>query len=162
AIRSGGPRRGTRWGYEGLGGIRACRRPPLPGRTRGGRHRRRGRLLALDRAPGAGPSGKPPTRAVAGGPVRTACSCQEVSPPMTDSVRSAASLAEAEYQRLADAVRRLEAAWQNGRAGSLVTFLPDVPARLSTRILLELIKVDQDYRWRGGERVLVEEYLQAW
>jgi hypothetical protein len=61
-----------------------------------------------------------------------------------------------------NAVERLENSWNSGVPVDLTDIpLPqDVDLRLKT--LAELIKVDQQYRWRHGQAKLVEEYLDEW
>ena len=60
-----------------------------------------------------------------------------------------------------DAVRRFEQAW---KAAPNPTF-PDLPlpeTAVRQKVLIELIKVDQEHRWRVGDRKKIEDYLGDW
>jgi len=77
-------------------------------------------------------------------------------------VLSAAELDHGQWAALADAERLLEESWQSGIAPDLGRLLPpcDDPARV--RVLAELIKVDQEFRWRNDQEKPLEAYLQEW
>src|SRR5262245_43937386 len=49
-----------------------------------------------------------------------------------------------------DVLERFEDAWRSGTSPRIEGFLPSGAAR--PRILQELIKLDLEYRWRGGDR----------
>jgi hypothetical protein len=56
---------------------------------------------------------------------------------------------------------RFEQAWSTVVYPALQTFVP--PGALSRqRVLIELIKIDQEHRWRIGQRKPLEEYLCDW
>lgn len=74
----------------------------------------------------------------------------------------AAELDQSDWNVLEYAVRRLESAWNEGAPAELGEYLPRVPDSLRLRILIELVLVDQEYRWRRGERPLLELYLDDW
>ena len=59
-------------------------------------------------------------------------------------------------QNLADA---LEEAWKKGQSVDLARFLPPTGDKRST-ILLELIKTDLECRWRHGQPVVLDYYLE--
>src|SRR4051794_36992146 len=59
-------------------------------------------------------------------------------------------------QSLADA---LEEAWKKGQSVDIGKFLPPAGAQRST-ILLELIKTDLECRWRHGQPVVLDYYLE--
>ncbi len=74
-------------------------------------------------------------------------------------------LDQVQWSRLHDAVRRLEQSWQAGKPLSLREVLAarrsdDESVRL--RLLAELVKVDQEYRWCTGQERLLEAYLSEW
>ena len=64
--------------------------------------------------------------------------------------------------RADEAVQRLEDQWQHTPAPDLTQFVPAPSDPLRERVLLELIKVDQEYRWQAGEQRRIEEYLKEW
>ncbi len=61
-----------------------------------------------------------------------------------------------------DPVRRLEDAWQSGGDTDLAQYLPPATSSDWTSALVRLVKVDQRYRWQGGEPSFLEQYLQRW
>lgn len=67
----------------------------------------------------------------------------------------------ADWAQMVSAVNALEAAWKDNPFPDLASFLP-VNDDTRERILIELIKVDQECRWRIGEGRLVEFYLQIY
>lgn len=84
----------------------------------------------------------------------------------TDPLWIAALEDDAAWQVVADAVDAFERQWQ--MAGSdddgpdLRPHVRTVPAELRELVLIELIKVDQEYRWQRNQRKPVEEYLREW
>ena len=66
------------------------------------------------------------------------------------------------WTMISDAIQRLEASWATGSAVSLASLLPDTGHDVRRRVLLELIKVDQEYRWKSGDRKRTEAYLDEW
>lgn len=69
---------------------------------------------------------------------------------------------ENELALISVAIERLEEDWNLGEAHKdLGRYLPEAPENLRRQILIELIKVDQEFRLRGGEMRKVEEYLHA-
>ncbi|MDB5342001.1 MAG: serine/threonine protein kinase [Schlesneria sp.] len=68
----------------------------------------------------------------------------------------------AAWARMVEAVNRLEAAWKQETSPDLAAFIPAEEDCFRERILAELIKVDQECRWRSGEQRFVEAYLSAY
>lgn len=66
------------------------------------------------------------------------------------------------WSRLVGAVTSLEAAWKTSSFPELSRFVPTEDDLRREAILVELIKVDQEYRWRAGKRSRVEDYLEHW
>ena len=66
------------------------------------------------------------------------------------------------YDFLEETVFQLEEAWRTQGVAQLdeLVVKPDHPLR--ERLLVELIKVDQEYRWESGERKSLEAYLEEW
>jgi len=63
---------------------------------------------------------------------------------------------------IGDAVRRLERAWAVGEPIDWARLVPPPGEPLRRRVLVELIKVDQECRWARGEGHLLEQYLAQW
>jgi len=63
----------------------------------------------------------------------------------------AAGLDEDAWQLVSERVRQLEASWRDGRNPDFAELVPATghPGRL--RVLVELIKVDQEMRWKSGQ-----------
>lgn len=49
--------------------------------------------------------------------------------------------------------------WHKNGSGEIETFVRRAPNEIRDLLLLELIKIDLEYRWKNGEHRLVEEYL---
>jgi len=75
---------------------------------------------------------------------------------------SVAKLDDQSWASLGDAVERFEASWQTTPGAELAPFVPSSGGPLRKRVLIELIKVDQEYSWRSGERRTLEAYLSDW
>jgi hypothetical protein len=75
---------------------------------------------------------------------------------------SACELDDTGWGAVADAVRQLEQSWQSGGDKRLHALLPAAGDRLRSAVLLELVKVDQEFRWERGDRKRVEDYLAEW
>ncbi|NLY01111.1 MAG: protein kinase [Rhodopirellula sp.] len=63
---------------------------------------------------------------------------------------------------LADAIGQFERAWQRDPGIEFDPFLPSADHPLRQRMLVELIKSDQEFRWQRGERRCLEVYLARW
>ncbi len=63
---------------------------------------------------------------------------------------------------LDEAVEGLETSWLLGGTGDIAALAPPLGHPLRERVLIELVKVDQEYRWRSGQRRLLEAYLAEW
>jgi WD40 repeat protein/tRNA A-37 threonylcarbamoyl transferase component Bud32 len=61
--------------------------------------------------------------------------------------------------RVAD---RFEAAWADGPPPALAPFVATAPGHRRHELLKELVKIDLEHRWRGGDRRKVEDYLDDW
>lgn len=75
---------------------------------------------------------------------------------------STAELSDTAWHKVDRAVRRLEVSWQVGTVDDLSAFVPHADEPLRLRILAELIKVDQEYHWRNGQRRELEYYVSHW
>ena len=75
---------------------------------------------------------------------------------------SVAELDDRAWGLLADAVRRLEDSWQTSGTADLSEFVPPGHEPLRQQVLVELIKVDQEFNYDSGHPRPLEEYLQEW
>ena len=66
------------------------------------------------------------------------------------------------WTMISESVQRLETSWATASSVSLASLLPGQDHSFRRRILLELIKVDQEYRWKSADRKLTEQYLDEW
>ncbi len=64
------------------------------------------------------------------------------------------------WHRLQHCANRFEQAWKGGTAVDLSQFLPPAGDPLRDRCLHELVKVDLEMRWRSGQPVVLEYYLE--
>jgi hypothetical protein len=71
-------------------------------------------------------------------------------------------LSEEAWEAIDKAVRQLEKAWQIKPQPNIGPLAPPPPDPLRLRVLVELIKVDQEHRWTAGTRQLIETYLDQW
>ncbi len=67
-----------------------------------------------------------------------------------------------DWAALSEAVLQFEALWQQTTAPSMRQFLRSEGDPLRLRLLIELVRVDQERRWERGDRKQVEDYLQDW
>jgi hypothetical protein len=80
----------------------------------------------------------------------------------TDTCEDSNSLSEEAWEAIDKAVQRLEQAWQVKPQPNIGPLVPPVADPLRLRVLVELIKVDQEHRWTMGTRQLIETYLDEW
>lgn len=66
------------------------------------------------------------------------------------------------WDRVDAVVRRWDDSWQNRFITDLVELAPSTDDPAYEEILVTLIKVDQEHRWRSGQEPLLEEYLDVW
>ncbi len=59
-------------------------------------------------------------------------------------------------------VERFEDAWRQHGDAALEDFVPEPDCRYRRRVLVELVKVDQELRWAAGQHRLLEDYLRQW
>lgn len=78
------------------------------------------------------------------------------------SVDSLGDLDDSDWDALEEAVRRFEDSWRTGKSPDLSRYLPDRPAGVRQRALLELVKVDSEYQLQAGHLRPVEVYLDSW
>jgi serine/threonine protein kinase len=74
----------------------------------------------------------------------------------------AARLDDPSWMRLADIVRRFDESGRTAPGAELAHHLPGPGDPLRQPVLVELVKVDQERRWRRGEQKKLEDYLAQW
>ena len=72
------------------------------------------------------------------------------------------SLSDAAWDVIDKAVWQLEEAWRHAQQPNISLFVPPWGNPLRQRVLVELIKVDQECRWKSGIPTRTEDYLRAW
>jgi DNA-binding beta-propeller fold protein YncE len=73
-----------------------------------------------------------------------------------------ADLDRSDWGLLSSAVRQLEWAWRAGQGVDLASLVPAPDNRQRACVLAELIKVDQEFRWKAADRKTLEQYLADW
>jgi len=66
------------------------------------------------------------------------------------------------WGQLSQAISAFESAWAQSPFPELAQFVPLESDPQREAILVELVKVDQEFRWRAGQPRLLEEYLGQW
>ena len=80
----------------------------------------------------------------------------------TESAFSPADLDDESWKLLDDLLERFEQSWQTAPPPEMTDFVPSAGHGLRERFLIELIKVDQEYRWESGQKTPLEAYLDDW
>lgn len=66
------------------------------------------------------------------------------------------------YDLLIEAVDALEQSWRSLNNAELAEYLPAPQHPHRVRVLAELVKIDQEHRWKSNEQKLLEQYLKDW
>jgi serine/threonine protein kinase len=80
--------------------------------------------------------------------------------PSVVSIGSTATV-EAAWNEVAERLEAFVAAWESGAAPAIADHLPAGPPARRRLVLVELVKVDLEFRARGPRPPLVEDYLAA-
>src|SRR5262249_9576567 len=129
-----------------LAGAQSTDRRASPGRLVHCRDRQQGQSLAKHGAAHAGPRARPSR-----GPVGYFA---------MSSTGTSAMLSDSDWLRVEAVLERFEAVWRgDGAEPRIEDFLPHPNDSERRRVVEELIKIDLEYRWRRGDRPLIEEYL---
>ena len=67
----------------------------------------------------------------------------------------------AAWNQVAERLEAFVAAWESGLAPAIADHLPAEPEALRRLVLVELVKVDLEFRIRGGRPARIEDYLAA-
>lgn len=82
---------------------------------------------------------------------------------MTDSnLDTEAAFRDSQWSAIDAAVGRLEDLWEVGSRPELKPLLPPLGDPNRVAVLIELIKVDQERRWKAGIKKPLEDYLAEW
>jgi len=73
-----------------------------------------------------------------------------------------ADLDDASWEFLDDVLERFEESWRAAPPPQIEDFVPPPDHGLRERVLVELIKVDEEYRWESAQKQLLETYLGEW
>jgi serine/threonine protein kinase len=74
----------------------------------------------------------------------------------------ASELNQDDWLLLEATVERWEEAWRTQADPQLVRFVPPCAHSMRVRVLVELVKVDQERRWETGDHRFLEDYLAQW
>ena len=66
------------------------------------------------------------------------------------------------YDLLIEAIDALEQSWRSLNNAELAEYLPAPKHPHRVRVLAELVKIDQEHRWKWNEQKLLEQYLKEW
>ena len=77
-----------------------------------------------------------------------------------DTPNQLAGEPDSAWFRRMHAVDRFDERWQTAGDATIAEFLSVEHGNERRSLLIELIKVDMEYRWSRGERMHIEEYLQ--
>jgi hypothetical protein len=69
---------------------------------------------------------------------------------------------DAAWETIDVAIRQLEEAWRHTSQPDIANFVPPAGNPLRLRVLVELIKADQECCWKSGIPTKIEDYLHAW
>lgn len=78
---------------------------------------------------------------------------------MAENANDMVDLTDADWDALEELASRLEEAWKKGGPVDLTAFLPQADNPLRRPALQELVKVDMECRWRRGQPVVLDYYL---
>ena len=73
-----------------------------------------------------------------------------------------ASSSDELYDLLIEAIDGLEQSWRSLDNAELAEYLPALQHPHRVRVLTELIKIDQEYRWKSDDQKPLEQYLKEW
>jgi hypothetical protein len=82
--------------------------------------------------------------------------------PGDDVSRQGGFLTDEVWDAIDRTVWQLEESWHSRSEPDLGAFAPPHGDPLRERVLVELIKVDQEHRWRSGIPTKTEDYLRNW
>jgi len=107
-------------------------------------------------------SGEPASGGRAAPPPPPAAGLDRTPPSSTDvgSLRVTVAIEQtAAWNVVAERLEAFVAAWESGSEPALAPFLPEASPALRRLVLVELVKVDLDFRIRSGRAARVEDYL---
>lgn len=77
-------------------------------------------------------------------------------------LQAAADLSDGDWSIIDRAIIELEDRWRAGRPPQFQDLITSADAKVRTRLLINLIKIDQDLHWSSGQPKPLEQYLQEW
>ncbi len=80
----------------------------------------------------------------------------------SEFLSSTAEIDFASWKALDGRIREFESVWKGSESPAIETFVDAAPADLRKPLLVELIKIDQEFRWSRGESPRLESYLERW
>jgi hypothetical protein len=86
----------------------------------------------------------------------------DTAPSYPGNNRRDESLSDVVWEAIDAAMRQLEEAWRHAPQPDIGSLVPPAENPLRLRELMELIKADQECRWKSGIPTKIEEYLHDW
>jgi hypothetical protein len=86
----------------------------------------------------------------------------DTTPPYGGDSRRGERLSDADWETIDAAIRRLEEAWRHAPRPDIGSLGPPADNPLRLRVLVELVKADQECRWKSGTPTKIEDYLRDW
>jgi hypothetical protein len=84
------------------------------------------------------------------------------TPPYPGDDHRDESPSDAAWEAVDTALRQLEDAWRHTPQPDIASFVPPAGNPSRHRVLVELIKADQECRWKAGIPSKIEDYLHDW
>ena len=79
-----------------------------------------------------------------------------------DAKPSLAAIDDRQWATISEAIWQLENSWHADSPIEVSDLVPPSEDPMRPRVLVELIKVDQEHRWEAGDRKMLETYLDEW
>ena len=86
----------------------------------------------------------------------------DITPPCPENQRRGTSLSDADWETIDTALQQLEEAWRRASQPDIGSLVPPVGNPVHLRVLVELVKADQECRWKSGVPTKIEDYFHAW
>jgi hypothetical protein len=86
----------------------------------------------------------------------------DTTSPYGGNNRRGERLSDADWETIDAAIRRLEEAWRHAPRPDIGSLVPPAGNPLRLRVLAELVKADQECRWKSGISTKIEDYLHDW
>ena len=86
----------------------------------------------------------------------------DTPPPCPGNEHRNESLSDSDWETIDAALRQLEKTWRHAPQPDIGSLVPPTDNPLRLRVLVELIKADQECRWKSGIPTKIEDYFHDW